>query len=228
MTTTETLRRAVEVDTELGRIHTALYEAYSNLERNKLSLANHADIRPVYVTRNRREVTQTAEELVEIIQTKVASGTVARYNVEAAEKTIAKRNEIVAEIKELKAEQAPLDAEFAAAPWSRFFLVTSSAGGHIHSSMHCSSCNFRTGFSWLPTLSGLSEKDAVAAHGAILCTVCYPSAPVEWTMGIVKDEKPKCSGSGRYATNWQRRYDNCPDCGKSVSVTSGGKLRAHA
>ena len=43
-----------------------------------------------------------------------------------------------------------------------------------------------TSFSWLPTLSGLSEADAVEAHGAILCTVCFPSAPVEWTGGVAK------------------------------------------
>src|SRR6185369_10664798 len=70
-----------------------------------------------------------------------------------------------------------------------------SAGGHIHSSMRCSTCRFDTEFGWLPTLSGLTEAEAVAAHGAILCTVCYPTAPVEWTGGIshtaqaAKDER---------------------------------------
>ena len=71
-------------------------------------------------------------------------------------------------------------AEAAYEGWSRFFLVPA---GHIHSSMDCSSCNrgrTSTAFSWLPELSGLTEADAVAAHGSHLCTVCFPTAPVEW------------------------------------------------
>jgi hypothetical protein len=67
--------------------------------------------------------------------------------------------------------------------WSRFFLVR---GGHIHSSLSCPTCN-RNGsmtiFQWLTDLSGLTEGDAVAEYGAVLCTVCFPSAPVEYTNG---------------------------------------------
>ena len=59
--------------------------------------------------------------------------------------------------------------------------------------MHCPTCNRQTSeptrFAWLPELSGLTERDAVEAHGAILCTVCFPSAPVEWTGGISKAEQ---------------------------------------
>lgn len=78
--------------------------------------------------------------------------------------------------------------------WSRFFLVP---GGHIHSSMNCSSCNkgnMPTQFSWLPELSGLDEETAVEENGPILCTVCFPSAPVEWTIG--KKEEDVCPGTG--------------------------------
>lgn len=66
--------------------------------------------------------------------------------------------------------------------WSRFFLVTNT-NGHIHSSLNCSTCRWDTDLTWLPTLSGLTEAEAVEAHGAILCSVCFPSAPVEWTNG---------------------------------------------
>ncbi len=65
----------------------------------------------------------------------------------------------------LAAEEEPLHDEHSRRPWSRFFLVT---GGHIHSSMYCSTCNRNgkaTAFSWLPDLSGLTEEEAVAAHG---------------------------------------------------------------
>lgn len=69
--------------------------------------------------------------------------------------------------------------------WSRFFLVTNS-NGHIHSSTSCHTCHWTTDFRWLPTLSGLTEAEAVAEHGEILCSVCFPSAPVEWTQGESK------------------------------------------
>jgi exonuclease VII small subunit len=35
-------------------------------------------------------------------------------------------------------------------------------------------------------LSGLTEADAVEEYGEILCSICYPSAPVEWTNGVNK------------------------------------------
>lgn len=66
--------------------------------------------------------------------------------------------------------------------WSRFFVVTSSKG-HIHSSMSCSTCRYTTTFGWLPELSGQTEKDAVDEYGSVLCSVCFPSAPVEWVGG---------------------------------------------
>lgn len=68
------------------------------------------------------------------------------------------------------------------AGWSRFFLVRSS-NGHIHSSMQCSTCFIDTDFGWLVDCSGLTEAEAVAAHGERLCTVCFPSAPSAWTDG---------------------------------------------
>lgn len=75
--------------------------------------------------------------------------------------------------------------EMAYEGWSRFFLVTNT-NGHIHSSMSCSTCFADTDFAWLPELSGLTEADAVAEYGEILCSVCFKSAPVEWTTGTNK------------------------------------------
>lgn len=72
--------------------------------------------------------------------------------------------------------------------WSRFFLVTSS-DGHIHSSMGCPTCNFRTEFAWLPELSGLTPADAVESLGEILCSHCFPDAPTSWTSGTSKASK---------------------------------------
>lgn len=61
--------------------------------------------------------------------------------------------------------------------WSRFHLVTSSAG-HVHSSMSCHTCRPTTKFGWLPKLSGQTEAEAVSELGAVLCSACFPSAPV--------------------------------------------------
>ena len=83
------------------------------------------------------------------------------------------------------ARQALTEAEADYRGWSRFFLVQNT-NGHIHSSLHCSTCRWDTDFAWLPELSGLTEVDAVAEYGEILCSICFPSAPVEWTTGTNK------------------------------------------
>jgi hypothetical protein len=62
--------------------------------------------------------------------------------------------------------------------WSRYFLVTSSAG-HVHSSMHCSSCNWRTTYAPVVQLSATSDAEAVELLGETLCSVCFPDAPVD-------------------------------------------------
>lgn len=125
--------------------------------------------------------------------------------------------------------------------WARFFIVT---GGHIHRSMTCSTCNngrHLTQFGWLPELSGETEAEAVAAHGALLCTVCYPSAPVEWTNGRELEEAAKqagkCPGSGTYKYDSQAKTTRkgfysgngavCTECQQFVTTTSIGKLRSH-
>lgn len=120
--------------------------------------------------------------------------------------------------------------------WNRFFLVP---GGHLHSHWSCRTLLPTTLFSWLPELSGLTEDDAVAAHGPLLCTVCFPSAPVEWKRNpseLAREAKAatECKGSREHVeldARMARRTSKCatcPVCGKTdVSVTSTWKLRAH-
>jgi hypothetical protein len=132
------------------------------------------------------------------------------------------------------AETYPYESEYRRRPWTRFFLVNNN-GGHIHSSMDCSTCNngkSPTRFGWLPNLSGQSEPEAVAAHGAILCTVCYPSAPSEWTD---RRDDSVCSGSGDfYAEDQPKRtgfysgnWGTCRGCGTRQTVSKIGKIRKH-
>jgi hypothetical protein len=142
-------------------------------------------------------------------------------------KIVASLDDASVELARCDAEQRPLDDQYYAAPWARFFLVTSS-DGHIHSSMSCSTCRSTTEFGWLPELSGQTEADAVVAHGPLLCSVCFPSAPVEWTVG-----KPKaihCDGMSdpdsaprRVGMNTYRRCT----CGSTQIVNADGNLRKH-
>lgn len=143
-----------------------------------------------------------------------------------------KREVLKAQAREIRAEERPYQAEYRSRPWSRFFLVRNN-GGHIHSSMDCSTCFPTTQFGWLPELSGLSEPDAVASQGAILCTVCYPTAPVEWTD---RRDDSVCAGSGTwdYPSETARKgyafgnYGVCTHCGQNVTLNKGtNKMRKH-
>lgn len=126
------------------------------------------------------------------------------------------------------------NAEHARRPWSRFFLVNTN-GGHIHSSQRCQTCNrggVPTNILWQPALSGLGEADAVKALGPILCTVCFPSAPLDWTVG--KTKPAHCPGThqtpvaGTVQRYGRSTYGQCPSCSDRPLVTMGGTLRAHA
>ncbi|QFG09424.1 hypothetical protein I5H08_gp063 [Mycobacterium phage Yuna] len=115
--------------------------------------------------------------------------------------------------------------------WLRFFLVQ---GGHIHRSTGCSSLHMTTRIGWLPNLSGETEAEAVAEHGAMLCTKCFPSAPVEWTMGKAAPAD-QCPGSATwdYPRETARtgycsgNYGVCSHCGERVTISSTGKMRKH-
>lgn len=82
----------------------------------------------------------------------------------------------------IRALRLPHEQEYRArGQWTRAFLAT-SAGGHVHSSMNCSTCNnglAPTKFAWLTEFSGMDEADIIDAAGSDCCTVCYPDAPVE-------------------------------------------------
>jgi hypothetical protein len=83
-----------------------------------------------------------------------------------------------AAVEAIRAEAAPLDAEFnRRGGWTRAFLVTNT-GGHVHNTMACGTCFITTQFAWLPEVSGDAEAEIVERAGEGACTVCYPSAPV--------------------------------------------------
>lgn len=120
--------------------------------------------------------------------------------------------------------------------WARFWCVPQ---GHIHRSRHCSTCNKNgkpTQFFLAHEVSGMDEEAAVKAQGPVLCTVCFPSAPLDWTNGLEKaaeERKASKCQAGPYdykdasAPNRMYRYATCNVCGGRPSLTSTGKMRSH-
>lgn len=133
-----------------------------------------------------------------------------------------------------------LDAEFTRrGGWSRFFLVTSS-NGHIHSSQECSTCRPTTDYGWLPEASGQTMAEAIVERdkrdsAALLCTVCFPDAPVEWTVKPVDDTVCPGSGTTDYDRATARRgyysgnFGICNHCGQAATIPgqSAIKMRKH-
>ncbi|QLF84543.1 hypothetical protein SEA_RIE18_61 [Microbacterium phage Rie18] len=162
-----------------------------------------------------------------------------RNNYQMSPSLRASREERVAELTEqiaaIREEAAPLKATAIAYDkanyegWNRFFLVQ-----HIHNSQHCSSFRPTTRVGWLPSVSGLTEAEAVAEHGATLCTICFPSAPVELT--TPKVDESTCPGSGKgynreHLTGRERSYYGkagfCSVCDTRQTVTQTGAIRKH-
>lgn len=148
----------------------------------------------------------------------------------------AKANLVAVQDLQLKIEK--LDKDYKG--WARYFIVP---GGHIHESTQCRTCNHSwehpTQFEWLTNFSATPLEEVVDQHGAVLCTVCFPEAPLDWTnyFDRLAEEKKKtqCPGSATwdYDLDTARlgqptgNYGICEHCGEKISITSTGKLRAH-
>lgn len=174
---------AVQVDTELGRIHEESAAHRARLVHLTTDVHTMARTKFFYRSRNVKvyddTLAEAEEKLTALIPTMMA------WERQSAEATLERLDRTRAALAELARESAGYGEIWAENHgWSRFFMVH---GGHIHATMGCSTCRATTLFGWLPQLSGLSEADAVAAHGATLCTKCFPTAPVEWTT----DKTPK-------------------------------------
>lgn len=215
----------VEIDTELGRLYTEAFPYRQQIESTsnkvfRLVRGTEGD-KPVILNTwsdTEARARKLAVELDRLL-----------FILDAARVTLAP----------LAAAEAPLEAEYAArGRWSRFFLVTSSDGGHIHSSMHCSTCKPTTQYAWYPEFSGMTMTEAIAewdkrGSSEILCTVCFPEAPVARTVPQVADTQ--CPGSGTFdydRATARLRYAygkaaTCNHCGQRITVSSTGKMRKH-
>lgn len=147
---------------------------------------------------------------------------------------LAKLDAALADLAAIDRQVQELEAIYAEHRWSRFFIVISS-DGHIHRNRRCSTCYLSTVYGWLPKLSGLTEAEAVADQGPLLCSVCFPSAPAEWTRGRAPQTAEEALVDGkcvnRTGVNYRRhgmsQYGDCPTCGARGVAATGSGLRKH-
>jgi hypothetical protein len=128
---------------------------------------------------------------------------------------------------EHKEEEDALNAEFRLrGGWTRYYLV---AGGHFHRSTHCSTCRWSTRLGWVPEMSDKDEAVAIEKFGHLICTVCFPDAPL-----IDAPIDPSvCEHSGKYVRECPKygmspaqKMNTC-ECGNHSQLTAGGKIRKH-
>ena len=167
----------VDIDTELARLYGEEVTAENTLERAMTSVRYAAGDRKAHYGSGPWGMTYAAA----VAKVQEVADTTSTAIGRAARETLAKVSQAHDALTAVRAEAEPYNAEFERrGGWTRAFLVTNS-NGHVHSSMHCSTCNrglSNTGFAWMTEWSAASEEAIVEAAGWRACTVCYPSAPV--------------------------------------------------
>lgn len=221
--------RAQVVDTALAALYEAHGTASAQISAALESAHSRLGERPVYRSRHQRSWPTTNPEAEALLRQRLAAGEIKPWDVDGVKRLLTGLDAAREKVERLNFLAYPLNEEYARVRWSRFFLVTSSAGGHIHRDMSCSTCHPSTRYGWLPELSGLTEADAVAAQGPRLCSVCFPTAPMEWTVGEVKEVDPRvCPGSGQPARqNSSGGPYFCAVCRSWVRATSRGLAPRH-
>ncbi|AXH46915.1 hypothetical protein I5G67_gp079 [Mycobacterium phage Aminay] len=235
MTTTMnwTKAEAKASDAEYARLTNIAYDAYVALDAAEKRAMSAAGATMAFLPGGRKGLSLDGRNKVTLDEVrKVAAGEIPAGRWGDAGRTV----EAVAKVDEARAAYRAARDEASAwdaanyRGWPRFFLVPD---GHIHASTRCSSLYITTQIGWLPELSGETEAEAVAAHGAMLCTKCFPSAPVEYTRGKV--DPSVCAGSGTwdYPSETARtgycagNYGVCSHCGERITISSTGKMRKH-
>jgi hypothetical protein len=208
MMTTET---PLSIDTKLAELHTRLSAAREIRNRAEATIYRLSGL-PVHTFRGNRVPAQPIADALPIVLAKIGEleaedtydgqrwpirdavyGRTSGLNLRSAKaafETFHNQTDVIDDLREAIRNE---DDKYTG--WSRFFLVTSSAG-HIHSSMSCSTCRPTTAYGWMPELSGKSEEEAVSTLGPALCSVCFPSAPVDYVGGkITKAQAGKLAHS---------------------------------
>jgi hypothetical protein len=229
---TQTSKTPAQIDTELAAIYRETMTLRGTLRRATDSLHRVAGHTPRYDSKRNCHWTETEAETAAAVRATVEAPDFDAVHHYQTAPVLARYDKLTAELAAAEAAAAPLNAEWdRRGGWSRFFTVQTS-NGHIHSSMQCSTCNrgvYGTSFTWNPAMSGQSEAEALAAlgkQGHILCTVCFPNAPVQTTPASTH-----CAGSAQKAVDlrpWARgTYGTCAACGSRQSVNANGTPRRH-
>lgn len=119
---------------------------------------------------------------------------------QAAPSTLKAYLDTLAEVQALHAAIDEAERVWREHGWSRYILCL-SANGHIHNYTGCHTLRANTQLQWHPEFSGLSEADAVNGVGSrdglgpILCTHCYPSAPVEFKRDPAEVNRERTAGT---------------------------------
>lgn len=170
----------VEIDTQLADLY-GREDALEGRLASTLSDLHYAiGERPVKAVRStgRKTWPTTNEQAVDKAREMLAAGGMMAWDLDSMTRRLAKYDAVRTELAEIAAAMVPLHAEYRNRPWTRFHPVPD---GHIHSSRACHTLRITTDVRWLPEMSGQDEATALAALGEaghILCTVCYPNAPV--------------------------------------------------
>lgn len=221
----------VEIDTELARLHGEL----DGLNRQLGILAKTAHSlngeKPTRYGRKYiydRPIDKTLNELA----LKLADDQFDFYTKENVVDCINQHGDLSRKFDVVQTQVQAIDDEYNGRPWSRFIAVE---GGHIHSSRFCEGGTIRvtTRIGWHPELSGKSQAEAVELLGELLCTHCFPDAPVAWTTGVAKKKVAEgyCDGQGEQGENLEMQYcsprGNCPKCKQATGISRTGKVLRH-
>lgn len=219
----------VEVDTALAALDTEHYGLTGRLRMILGTVHHAAGDQQVQSAGRRRRWTMTDADAVDTLRDKIEHGTVSLSYAYVAPDTLARYDETDRQANANRYQFERLNSEYIRRPWSRFVIVQ-----HVHSGIWCAGGTVRptSERGWLPEYSGRSETEAIAelaerAH--ILCTHCFPGAPV-----VKPTVDPTTCTSQTYDRTRLVRRGNasgngafCAECGGWAGFTSAGNMRKH-
>jgi hypothetical protein len=171
--TTLTRSTIIDIDTQLAEIWRQQNRAADRIAQAEDGIRYTAGQKRDYRTHAWSGSLVEAQSTVEALAAVTENVT---YRTHEAQRALDAVEEAETLYRLARAAAEPLEAIYAEYRWSRFFIVNNT-NGHVHSSMHCTTCFVTTAFGWLPELSGGTEEDMVEQFGETACTVCFPSAP---------------------------------------------------
>lgn len=159
-----TTKTPVEIDTKLAELDYERFSAMMDAFNSEKAL------------KALRERIERASKSPQAYNRNWVESGAAQKDVDHYEKSIIEAKE---KVSAYEAKMEVYEEEFTRrGGWTRAFWVA-NAGGHVHSSMRCSTCYPTTRFQWLTAYSGKDENEIVGDAGERACTVCYSSAPVD-------------------------------------------------